>query len=1407
MKNIVNTYVDRFQHEKKVRMRLACILIALAAVVTVIVFWQLHHTGIAMTNEVYCGMEEHQHDSSCYEEVLVCGLEESDDVYDEDGNLIEAGHVHTDDCYETQLTCGLEEHTHTIECMVDETADVETQADWEATLPDKLDGTVAENVIAVAQSQVGYTESEHNFELAEDGETRNGYTRYGAWYGNEYGEWNTMFAAFCLNYAGLTDDIYPENSGVASWIVSLKKNDMYAEADEYNPSVGDLIFLDTDADKKADVVDIIEDIETETDETIGEDVITKIYTVEGDFEDSVQELVYTLDTDSDNWAVAKAQVKGDSGKWENVSNDTLNVEKLHVVGYGVLPEEEENVVAVASVGNDSDEDALTNSSYEDGILSGDASFSYEDENMSLLVTVTGSVAIPDDVAIEEDDEIDAEAEDANAETENDAEASEIEDIADDAEAVDADGSDEADAEDASVEEISADDIDADVEEAENADAVEAVTDAAEISWDDITMDVTELAEDSDAYTLMQDYAEEENEDSLVDLFTVGLHFYYGDAELDMSDCEVAVEVTPTEAVVDSVLSAEDDSDEEDANSEPEAKLTMLEVADAEVNELDTVTVTYEDSKMPVMTASLSGDDEFGIMLISSTDPVFTVMYYATLPMVQIDKNSGSDANTAYLTILDTEKTHMYENDYNMFAYGTDAVSLPTNNGYYAVGTDSDEVRSHYSIEYLELQGNNTDGYKLKTSDVFTKIYSQDMDDLDGHPSLTEVDKLKDNEDYTLTDIYVWSGTGTPSAVTNKSDLTIASGWTDITYSSDNEYVFSTDHESGTTEQNAETGKTVEYINVGSSDNTVVLLAYEPGKGSTDITAQLFDYNITDGYLYSSNTDTSQTTQSDGDAITSDTKYVNTAGVGINSSSNYNNSSSNRNFSFGNDNTGTTLGSLTWSLNLSSNFASRLNNSTTSTTVTGGYGGAAFGLVTSGSLLNYANGLNYINNLFNTTSMTGKTYFGPATLTYSRTGDTYEISSISGTSTDNSVKSTDHSNAGQISETNLNVLQYTGLQYTSKKPLYSNEFWPLDNIRYTGMDPVFGSADDDTTSTANGGRLKYQVSNASDGGNFPVSDTRKDHNSFFGMTFSLNFTLTDDYCGPLEYYFFGDDDMWVYLSGPGISGEELVLDIGGVHSSIGEHVNLWNYIKNTSTDETGAATTALEDGTSQAGEYTLTCYYTERGDSGSTFYMWWSLPSVSDATVVDDYGNLRVEKLVEGEAASTNQEFTFTLNMTNENATLAETYTYNLHNADGSISKSGQTISSTNGTFTMKAGQYIIINNLPKDTKCEVTETAANGYSTTYTVTSGDENDDNNPTAVNGTNASGTVPDMSTVTITFTNTAEGELPMTGSIGTGSYTVGGMLLIFAAAATGLVYIRKRRKGGAIQLRLKAIERFYD
>lgn len=266
---MLGRYVNRYEKKHRDFRHYAMIVAVLALVVFVGVNWRLHDKGISMTSDYQCGLKEHKHTADCYKKVLICGKEETDgseghthtdacykeekkltcdkeehthdaDCYDEEGNLIcdkeehthskdcyttekklicgkeeskpVKAHHHTDDCYKKELVCGLKEHTHTASCYSDESADIENKSDWEATIP-TLSGNWAEDVVSIAQSQLGYEESTANFKLADDGETRKGYTRYGAWYGNKYGDWSAMFASFCLNYAEIPSKTVPVNSG------------------------------------------------------------------------------------------------------------------------------------------------------------------------------------------------------------------------------------------------------------------------------------------------------------------------------------------------------------------------------------------------------------------------------------------------------------------------------------------------------------------------------------------------------------------------------------------------------------------------------------------------------------------------------------------------------------------------------------------------------------------------------------------------------------------------------------------------------------------------------------------------------------------------------------------------------------------------------------------------------------------------------------------------------------------------------------------------------------------------------------------------------------------------------------------------------------------------------------------
>lgn len=309
MKNTLNHYIRSFQDRHKSIRRYLAVFLVLATGVFLIVSWKLHHTGISMTADYQCGYTtEHVHTDACYTKTLVCQKEESDgqeghthteNCYNTEREQIcgkeeqepVPAHHHTEECYETELVCTTPEHTHTVECLIDETADVETEADWESTIPQNLTENWAENVVLIAQSQMGYQESRKNFRLADDGITRKGYTRYGAWYGNEYGDWCAMFAAFCIRYAGVSAEQMPVNSGCAAWISELKNAGMYVGSQTKQSKSGDLVFFDLDQDGSADHVGIVEKVQ--------ESGTLKV--IEGNSADMVKE---------NEWAAEDAKILG-----------------------------------------------------------------------------------------------------------------------------------------------------------------------------------------------------------------------------------------------------------------------------------------------------------------------------------------------------------------------------------------------------------------------------------------------------------------------------------------------------------------------------------------------------------------------------------------------------------------------------------------------------------------------------------------------------------------------------------------------------------------------------------------------------------------------------------------------------------------------------------------------------------------------------------------------------------------------------------------------------------------------------------------------------------------------------------------------------------------------------------------
>lgn len=258
------------------------------------------------TGDFLCGFEEHTHTDDCYtietetEEKLVCGYEEGQVLSDgtaadddgiaalEDTNTATSVaddssseavsepvlHHHTEACYEKVLTCTIPEHTHTLACLADYSADVETDDDWEKYSVGLSDNW-NEALLAVAQEQLGYKESEKNFQTDEalgDIIDVHHYTRYGAFYGNPYADWDVAFIAFCQHYAGIPKTEIPQRLGLEALRADMDAMGFAylteGEDAAYEAIPGDVVTYNKNGTADDETIGIVE--------TVGDDSLTVI---------------------------------------------------------------------------------------------------------------------------------------------------------------------------------------------------------------------------------------------------------------------------------------------------------------------------------------------------------------------------------------------------------------------------------------------------------------------------------------------------------------------------------------------------------------------------------------------------------------------------------------------------------------------------------------------------------------------------------------------------------------------------------------------------------------------------------------------------------------------------------------------------------------------------------------------------------------------------------------------------------------------------------------------------------------------------------------------------------------------------------------------------------------------------
>ena len=285
--SFVEQYLLQLNTEKRRWRRAVVILTALSLAVALVTMWNLRMTGITIANSASCGIEEHRHTAECVQD------------------------------------CGKQEHIHDTGCYADTKKDVETASQWQDMFADyPYTGDLRKDLVGIAKTQVGYTESQANFEANEDG-IRRGYTRYGAWYGAPYNDWSAMFVSFCLHFAGADETEFPNSSGAATMAERWKKQEKFEPLGQYVPQSGDVVFFNNNT------AGIVAEVFNAT-----------FYVIRGDAQDAVKTGMLSLaDSSIAGWGVTgeKSQKPPDTAVLDVDVLDISNGPSVHIFEGGTAP--------------------------------------------------------------------------------------------------------------------------------------------------------------------------------------------------------------------------------------------------------------------------------------------------------------------------------------------------------------------------------------------------------------------------------------------------------------------------------------------------------------------------------------------------------------------------------------------------------------------------------------------------------------------------------------------------------------------------------------------------------------------------------------------------------------------------------------------------------------------------------------------------------------------------------------------------------------------------------------------------------------------------------------------------------------------------------------------------------------
>ncbi len=1348
------------------------------------------------TETLNCSLEEHQHNDNCYTwtETLACQQEEMQD-----------GHTHTDECYETKKTLlcekeevelhthdencrdengaliceklQVEEHIHGAECFETVELNDEEVAALNTPQPDEEEPESEDSTSSNFASENSASKNSASKNSTSGNSTSDNSASENSTSDNETGHvhdescYDSAGGLMC-GFEGETPDI-TKVCETEDYIVTAVYKES-ANIPEEAELLAELITADKDeehyAKREAEIKEALRD------ENVSMNALFKIgFYVDGKEVEPESDVSITVQFLDENGLAEGSPIaiihfadggnqvlNGGKAKNKSTTFKTKSFSEFGIVEGYEVPGEEEGEDENTEAGEDKEEKIETIQK----TIPVSKSYEYKNDMLHAVFQIEGEVSVSVNgtetkVAVDEETETvisDDEETEVSANTEesgNTVSAGETdgEENSEEEVLISANGEENADSEAEISQETGEEQEVTETEDAAksgDAESIEEISQKLEFKVELIDETIQEYAKDYAAVTACVEEISDKEDRMMVQVLAYSLN--YGDEKLDLSDCKVTMEITPTQtlvkkakesagktpdgeelpnevtlSVIQSVKSMdageeietaaqeEDEVDEEEFPEETseeneqesgEEKASEEEESESEEGPapedlqsigkiIDASPVNDIDGSMTVtLDTSSNGTAVFATAATSQANPNFTVEFYANINRFA-KKGDSEVSGKKSITVIDTSGKNM-----------------PVNGG----EMPKKEI-------YLNPDPDNTVVRKTE----LTEVYSSSKHEYIEAPGLVYFNKLAKNKNYKLTEIRV--------------QRKGSNDWE--RYSCDNGKEWHFTNKQKTWEDNKN-----EFIWI--TADAKIRLVHDVKIVKQSNGAFFYDYDVTNGEVYKSHKTSSGTYDRNGATThdSGDVWYMYTNKQGINSNL------PDQTFAFGNSEGAlqTTLGEIV---------GNRANDQNAA------YGSPTFGLVTglTGGKLRYAGNVK-APNLFNEGSAKGKTSY-TGNLIFNQEGDTYTLT------------------GAEVIEGNKVVSEKKGVdKFTRQRDNWNktyyfagNDFYPMDTVSSAGKtDLLFGSPESIEVTKNFSGENKGKPFL-----NMPLSDDGENHNHYFGMHYTINFDLVKDYVGPLEYLFYGDDDMWVFLDGPGFNGK-LICDIGGVHSSVGEYVNLWDYIKKGS-----------------EGSYQLSFFYTERGASGSTCWMQFTLPSVSFATTTQDTGQLKISKRVTG-SEITDEEFGFEIQFTEADGKtpLKNDYAYTKYK--NGIAIDNDILIWNDAKFTLKADEYIIISYLPEGSHYTITEVGP--VTVTDKAPGGDltweeiEPNPYNPEITGGssTETPGQITGVvgkngTTVEVDYNNVRIYELPETGGSGMALYTMAGALCVMFG--TGFLYKRRFRE----------------